>query len=363
MNVRYTVARSRLVCLRDDKEVDLPAFGRSAEPNGVYRCIPIPLMGGMHCRCDERGEQWLAGHPDVVHIEEDIPISLRGIWSRYHRRHVQASLPDGLRLIRTPQAWQVSEGHGVGVAVIDTGIDHGHPDLAPNIAGGVNLVRPGALPQDEDGHGTAVAGVVSAVRNGQWMAGVAPRAHLYAVKVVGSDGSGALSGLLLALQWVVDQKIPIANMSLGTPSHSFAFERTVANAIARGLTLVAAVGNGGRVGQVDFPAGFPGVIAVAAIDHDGGLAPFSNTGPEVALVSPGVQIFSTGRGGGYVRVSGTSFAAPHVTGVAALYLGLHPGATPAQVREALMTSAIPLPHSPERAGAGRVDAWNAVNAQ
>ncbi|HEY3368231.1 MAG TPA: S8 family peptidase [Symbiobacteriaceae bacterium] len=353
-------ARSRLVCLKD--AVDLPAFIDLAGREGVHHCVPIPLMGGFGCVCDERAEAWLAGHPSVVRVEEDIPISLTGIWSRHRGRQPLEMVPEGLRLIRAPQAWTVSEGAGVSVAVIDTGIDHQHPDLAPNIAGGINLVIPGALPQDVDGHGTAIAGVVGAARMGRGMAGIAPKARLYAVKAVGSDGASALSTLLLALQWVVDQQIPVANMSLGTPSYSLAFERTVSGAVARGLTLVAAAGNEGRVGRIDYPAGFPGVLAVTAIDQSGGLAPFCNTGSAVALAAPGVQVFSTRSGGGYVQASGTSFATPHVTGVAALYRCLHPEATPARVREALMAAAIPLPLGPEQAGAGRVDAWNAVHA-
>jgi len=349
--------RSRLVCLREG--VDVLGFAQQAQPEGILCCVALPLMGGVHCLCDQRGEEWLAGHPDVERVEEDIPLSVTGIWGRYQRRQVQEHLPEGLRLIRAPQAWTVTQGEGVGVAILDSGVDLQHPDLAPNIAGGINLLHPGAMPQDVDGHGTLVAGIAAAIRTHRWMAGVAPRARLYPVKVIGSDRSSALSDIIKGLQWVVDRRIPIANMSMGTPSYSLAFERAVTNAIDRGLTLVAAAGNEGRR-QVNYPAAFPGAIAVTAIDLEGRLAPFTNSGPEVALAAPGVQVFSTWMGGRYARASGTSFATPHVTGLAALYLALHPDAAPAEVRRRLISSAVPLPDAPEGAGAGRIDAWNAV---
>lgn len=358
MGEAFSGIQSRLVCLREG--VDLQRFSQVAMRDGIHRSLLLPLMGGVHCLCDEQGEQWLATHPDVERVEPDIPLSRTGIWARYQRRNPREVLPEGVRLIRAPEAWGVAQGSGVGIAIIDTGIDLQHPDLAPNIGAGANLVRSGASPQDLDGHGTFVAGIAGAVRNLRCMAGVAPKAQLHPVKVIGSDGNSALSDIIRALHWVVDERIPIANMSMGTPTHSLAFERTVQNAVARGLTLVAAAGNAGGSG-VDFPAAFAGTIAVTAVDLKGQLAPFSNRGAEVAVAAPGVQIFSTWPGGHYARASGTSFAAPHVSGLAALFLSLHPGASPAQIREGLIRSAVPLEGALDGVGAGRIDAWNAVH--
>lgn len=327
--------RSRLVMLRDGID---PAGAVSAIRHaGVQRTRAIPIMGGFHCHCTDAGHAFLAAHPDVAHVEIDTPI----------RRSDQETIPSGVEAVNAPMAWHLSQGEGVGVAVLDTGIDHYHPDLARNIAGGINLVNPGTLPLDDDGHGTHVAGIIAAARNGRGVVGVAPLARLYAVKVLDARGAGSVSDLILGLQWVVDRGIPVANLSLGSPAPSTALARAVAGTLAAGTTIVAAAGNDGR--EVDYPAAYPGVIAVAAAEPWGRLASFSNNGPEITVAAPGVDILSTERGGRYGRRSGTSMAAAHVSGVVALYLQLHPGATPDQVREALIPP-----------DGGIVDAWHTV---
>jgi subtilisin len=355
---RGLVARSLLVCLREG--ADVVAFMREARRlDGVDGCVPIGLMGGIHCMCDQRGVSRLIRHPDVDLVEEEVYLRLPGNWSRDRQARAQAVVPEGVRLIRAPEAWPISQGDGVDVAIIDSGVDFRHPDLAPNIGAGVNFVRPGAAPTDETGHGTMVAGIACASQVNGYKGGVAPRARIHPVKVTREDDTATLSDVLLALEWVVDRDIPIANMSFGTDTYSLAFERAVTRAIDRGLTIVAAAGNEGRQ-RVAYPAAFPGVIAVAAIDQESRVARFSSTGPEVDLAAPGVRVLSTAAGGGYARASGTSFAAPFVTGVAALYVDLNPQASPAEVRRALRNSAVPLRGS-SGVGAGRVDALNAVN--
>jgi subtilisin family serine protease len=341
---------------------ELEACINSLPQVGVQHCVPLPLIDGFQCLCDDEGYRLLSTHPGIETVEVDILISLTGqSIGRSHRRRSAKIVPEGVQAIRAPAAWPISQGAGVGVAIIDTGIDRAHPDLARNIAGGLNLLQPGLPPDDDVGHGTHVAGTVGAVSDLDGVMGVAPKAQLYPVKVVGKTGNGRLSSIILALQWVVSKKIPIVNISLGTPTHVRAFERAVLRTIAAGVTIIASAGNGGP-GAAECPGIFPGVLTVGALTPDGQIAHFSGTGPHVDLVAPGVNIFSTLPGGRYGRASGTSMASPHVAGVAALYLGLHPQATPDQVRTALTASAVPqIGVSREQQGLGRVDAWNAIH--
>jgi subtilisin family serine protease len=341
---------------------ELEACINSLQGVGVQQCLPLPLIRGFQCLCDDDAYRLLSTHPSIETVEVDILISLTGqSISRSHRSRSAKIVPEGVQAIRAPSAWPISQGAGVGVAIIDTGIDHAHPDLARNIAGGLNLLQPGLPPDDDVGHGTHVAGTVGAISDLAGVMGVAPKARLYPVKVVGRTGDGRLSSIIQALQWVVANKIPIVNISLGTPTHVLAYERAVTRTIAAGVTIIAAAGNGGP-SSAECPGTFPGVLTVGALTPDGQIAHFSGTGPHVDLVAPGVNIFSTVPGGRYGRASGTSMASPHVAGVSALYLGLHPQATPDQVRTALTASAVQRAGvSRLEQGSGRVDAWNALH--
>lgn len=347
---------SRLVLLREG--TDLKECMDSVEQQGLGHCIPLPLIGGFHCLCDEAGIDRLAAHPGVRHVEENVPVGLSGTAVQSRR---PPGVPDSVRAVRAHHAWPISRGEGVGIAIFDTGIDLQHPELAPKVAGGINLVTPGVPPQDDHGHGTRVAGIIAAMGITNAVKGVAPGALLYPVKVLDGNGDGQVSDLVRGLQWVVDQKIPIVNMSLDTRESSAALEVAISKAIEAGVTIVASTGNGGQSGSVAYPAAYPGVIAVTAISFDGRLLSFSNTGTRVDLVAPGLGVRTTSPRQSYTWASGTSMASPFVSAVAALYLRLHPGASPGEVRQALKKTAIPLPGlSPEQQGAGRVDALNAV---
>jgi len=217
-------------------------------------------------------------------------------------------------------------GTGVKVAVMDSGIDYNHPDLAPNYAGGYDFVNDDADPIDDHSHGTHVAGTIAARDDDLGVVGVAPEARLYALKVLGSNGSGNFSDVIAALQFVVENDIQITNSSFGSsqdpgPTVAAAF----ANAEAAGVIHIAAAGNTGNCqgtgDSVGFPARYASVIAVAATDQSDISPCFSSTGPKVELAAPGVSINSTAPGGGYQLMSGTSMASPHVAGVAALLVG------------------------------------------
>jgi len=233
-------------------------------------------------------------------------------------------LPWGVDHIDAEYAWATATGAGVKVGVLDTGIDKDHPDLDGNIKGGTNYVgkgrrvNPGAW-DDDNGHGTHVAGIIAAENNDIGVVGVAPEASLYGVKVLDRNGSGWLSDVIAGLDWCVANNMDVVNMSLGTDSDIQAFGDACNAASTAGLLLVAAAGNDGDA--VDYPAAYDSVIAVAATDSLDARPYWSSFGPEVAIAAPGVGIYSTYKGGGYDTLSGTSMAAPHVTGTLALNLG------------------------------------------
>jgi subtilisin len=251
---------------------------------------------------------------------------------------------------------------GIGVAIIDTGIDLKHDDLKANIRGNVTFVRGTRSGNDDNGHGTHVAGIVAALDNDIGVVGVAPDAGLYAVKVLNKQGTGYLSDVVAGVDWVTANAgdISVANMSLsgaGTDDDpADPLHEAIRNSVAAGITYVAAAGNAGTDAAETIPACYDEVITVSAIvDTDGrggglgsptgygdddSFASFSNFGGDVDLAAPGVNILSTWKGNGYNTISGTSMAAPHAAGAAALYissqLDMGNTPTPAEVRAALI---------------------------
>lgn len=268
----------------------------------------------------------------------------------------------GINRVHAPAAWPLTEGKGVKVAVIDTGIDTGHPELSGSVDGGYSAITKTENPadyQDDNGHGSHVAGTIAAKKDGKGVVGVAPKARLYAVKVLDADGSGNLSDVIDGIVWAAKNKMDVANMSLGAPVDSEAMKRAVRFARGSGVVVVAAAGNSG--GSVGFPGAYEDTIAVAASDSADKLAGFSSRGPEVDFIAPGVDVLSAKMGGGFASYSGTSMAAPHVAGLAALavsqgYVGLNgPDGVFAQLKKA----ATPLPTeglTVEMQGAGMIDA-------
>lgn len=263
----------------------------------------------------------------------------------------------GVKRVNASAAWDKTMGQGVKVGIIDTGMDYTHPDLKANYAGGYNALDASQPPMDDNGHGTHVAGIIGAVNDGTGVVGVAPGASLYAVKVLNAQGSGAYSGIVDGIQWAVNNKMNVVNMSLGSPSGSAAIQKAVEAAYKAGVTLVMAAGNDS--GPVNYPAKYPQSIAVAASDSYDKLASFSSRGPEIAVIAPGVAVYSTYMGGIYKSLSGTSMASPHVAGLATLAVGA--GAkTPAAVRKALLGAAVSIGLQPSEQGAGLVDAAKLV---
>ena len=258
----------------------------------------------------------------------------------------------GVDRIDADLAWGTSRGTGVRVAIIDTGIDRDHEDLVANIKGGINFVLPQVGPppkrvvdpnkwDDDNGHGTHVAGIVAAVDNEVGVVGVAPEAHLFAVKVLDSSGSGYLSDVVSGIEWAVNNQMDVINMSLGASTDSQVLRSAVDAAHTAGVILVAAAGNSGDgngdTNDINYPAKYSSVIAVGATDLKDISPAWSSEGEELEISAPGVDIHSTWNDGLYKTISGTSMAAPHVTGVVALMLA---GAwNPIDVRTALQSTA------------------------
>jgi subtilisin family serine protease len=248
-------------------------------------------------------------------------------------------------------------GEGVEVALLDTGIDMNHPDLQDNYLGGVDLVHGDLDPFDDNGHGTGVAGIVGAEENGYGLIGVAPKVGIWSVKMLRFDEQGSISDLILGIQWAVDKKVKVIGMSLGTEEENQALHDAVQAATKAGVLLVAAAGNKGD--RVLYPAAYPEVIAVAATDKDDARAWFSNMGPEVELTAPGTDCLTSAPGGGYLPMSGTSFAVPQVVGVAALLFSA--GIKDAQqVRQRMDETAEDLGLLADAQGHGMVNAARAI---
>ena len=218
-------------------------------------------------------------------------------------------------------------GAGVKVAIIDTGINYTHPELAAVYKGGYDFVNNDADPMDDNGHGTHVAGIIAAADNGVGVVGIAPNVELYAIKVMDANGSGSWSVILAGLDWAVANGVQITNNSYGGQDYSSIVEAAFQNAWNNGILSIAAAGNSGGDSTKDttlYPARYNSVMAVAATDTNKVRTSFSSTGPATEISAPGLNINSTWLGGGYKVLSGTSMASPHVVGVAALVKSAHP---------------------------------------
>jgi subtilisin len=291
-------------------------------------------------------------------------------------------LPTGIDRI-DGELSSTASGDGIGsvdadIAVLDTGIDTGHPDL--NVVGGVACNGSGY--QDRNGHGTHVAGIAAARDNSDGVVGVAPGARLWAVRVLNSSGKGSWSNLICGVDWVTRNAatIEVANVSLGGSGSEPAasgcstgdpMHDAICRSVQAGVTYAVAAGNSATNASNLVPAAYDEVITVSALadfngqpgggaaptcraDSDDTLADSSNFGSDIDLIAPGTCISSTYRGGRYATMSGTSMAAPHVAGAAALYRSANPVAYPAEVKTALQTASQPDPQSPGNA------VWNGV---
>jgi len=308
-----------------DPVVNEPARENIIKGAGGVTLKDLPLITGKAVLLPPQAEAALARIPGVVRIDPDVVVEAypkppdKGKPPKEPEPPPEETLPWGVDRIDAELAWDTSTGSEVKVAIVDTGIDLDHPDLQANIAGDVNIINSRKTGDDDNGHGTHVAGIVAAIDNDEGVIGVAPTANLYAVKVLDRKGSGFLSDVIAGLQWCIDNGMQIVNMSLGTSSDIQSLHDAVSAVNNAGIIQVAAAGNA-EGGPVGYPAAYSEVIAVSATDNTDTIASFSSVGPEVELAAPGAEIPSTWKGGDYKIASGTSMAAPHVTGTAALVI-------------------------------------------
>ncbi len=261
----------------------------------------------------------------------------------FEDRIVHAVLDDSVPMISADQVHSAGvDGSGVRVCVVDSGVDDNHPALNPLVAevDYVNSDDPDAT--DDNGHGTHVAGIVAS--QDAMYKGVAPGASLMAAKVLDSTGSGMESWVIAGIDWCVANNADVITLSLGMDysgdCDTEAMGLAVNNAVARGVVVTAAAGNGGR--DVILPACASGPIAVAVVDKSNVLPWWSSRGLEVDITAPGVSIYSTYLNNGWASMSGTSMATPHVAGTAALLLQTKPTATVAEIKEAIYNTADPV---------------------
>jgi len=321
---------------------------------GEARHIYEHALNGYSFAGSERQAAALARHPKVRRVEADQPVQA-----------LAQATPTGIRRVDADGATAAGHtGAGAVVAVIDTGVDLDHPDLAANInSTGKDCVNNDAVAQDDDGHGTHVAGTIAALDNTAGVVGVGPAIKIEPVKVLDANGSGTWAGVICGIDYVTSKAttITVANMSLGgssgedaTNCASSTLHQAICNSVNAGIFYAVSAGNNGGNASGQVPAKYDQVTTVSALEDtdgapgglggcvtggppsgrycDDAFATFSNYGSAVDVVAPGVKIHSTYWNNTYATASGTSMASPHVAGVAALVRAAQPSLTPAAVK-------------------------------
>jgi subtilisin family serine protease len=295
-------------------------------PPGQEKATAARLTGNPHIRFAEADEL----------VEPAMSVNDPEVASEWH-----------LATISAPIAWDNSTGSAVTIAILDTGVDGTHPDLAPHIVAGWNFYDNNSNTSDVYGHGTAVAGsAAAALNNGVGVAGVAGNANIMPVRISDPTGYALWSTIAQGLTWAADHGARVANIS-----YSVAGSSTVISAAnyfrSKGGVVAVSAGN---TGALDGTAPTSSMLVVSATDSNDLLASFSTFGSFVSIAAPGVSIYTTANGGGYRYASGTSFSSPIVAGAAALVLSRRPDFSPSQVEAALKSTATDL-------GTGGVDIY------
>jgi subtilisin family serine protease len=226
----------------------------------------------------------------------------------------------GLAAYGIPRTWKATRGQNVTVAVLDTGIDSDHADLAGSVAEVRDFTASRGGARDGHGHGTHVAGIIAARQNEHGVVGVAPQCRLLIAKVLDDNGSGTSAAIAAGIDWACHEGADILSLSFGSPQPDQAMLAALDRAVEQRRYVICAAGNEGRDQSIHYPARWPLAVAVGAVDRTGRLASFSSRGNELDICAPGESVLSTWKNGGYARLSGTSMAAPFVSGVVALML-------------------------------------------
>ena len=318
---------------------------------GVHRVrVPASTLSAV--------EQALRRHPRVKFVERNLRFSAQ-LDANDPSYGAQWHLPK----ISAPQAWDITTGRSnVVIAILDSGVDATHPDLAAKIVPGYNTYDGTSDTQDVYGHGTLVAGAAAAIGgNGEGIASPAWQNAIMPMRVTDTAGFAYTSTLADALTWATDHGARVLNMSFGGVAASSTILSASQYAMNHGAVVVAAAGN---CGCFDATPQTPYILSVSATDQNDIVAGWSSSGPYVDLSAPGVAILTTAAGGGYASVSGTSFASPITAGVIALMLSVNPALPPATAVDLVAANSQDLGEvgwDPSY-GAGRLDAERAVLA-
>ncbi|RFU85008.1 peptidase [Streptomyces triticagri] len=362
-----------------DKSVDV-ARSAPAAPRGATRTLVLEPVGGVALEADKKkaADFWSAVTGAGAGAKSRTTEGLQKLWLD---GRVETNLDRSTKQVHAPEAWAAGyDGKGTKVAVLDTGADAGHPDLDGRITAEKNFTDSGGT-EDNQGHGTHTSSTVggSGAASDGAKKGVAPGTDLLNGKVLNDQGYGQDSWIIAGMEWAVEQQADVVSMSLGSPEPtdctdpmSAAAEQLAAESDT--LFVVAAGNLGPSHNTVSSPGCTPGVLTVGAVDRDDTTAPFSSRGPAAGthtlkpeIAAPGVAISAAAAGGrdaqAYQSMSGTSMAAPHVAGAAAILKQRHPDYSPRQLKAALVGSAdAEVPGDVRETGGGRLDVAAATDA-
>ena len=281
-----------IIVFKDHRGRDQTAQKASFAVKRKHHIIP-----GLAARLNPEQLRQLRGNPNVAYVEPDYKIfahdsaETQGTsQSIYESMASSQSVPYGITMVNAPQVWDITQGAGAVVAVLDTGISFSHPDRG-NVIDSVSFV-PGEAVEDMNSHGTHTSGIIGAADNDIGVVGVAPEAELLIGKVLANDGIGQTSWIIAGIEWAVDNGADVISMSLGNDVSSAALETACDNAQASGALLVASAGNSGS-STPEYPASYSSVVSVMAMDQNGQKASFSNWGATIELGAPGVGVLST----------------------------------------------------------------------
>lgn len=246
----------------------------------------------------------------------------------------------GVRMVGAPLEWSETEGEGVRVGIIDTGVDADHVELKNRIKEGINFSG-GSREYfyDDNGHGTHIAGIIAAERNGVGIIGVAPKADLYVAKAFGKDGKTDYEAIEKSVRWLWEKNVDAINMSFSSDYTSANYRSLIWDTHRRGISIICAAGNEGEMGDntIGYPANYPETVAVSAVDINKHIADFSSRGSAAEICAAGIDVYSAYPGGRYALLSGTSMACPVITGAVAIlqakgYLRYGRRLTPNEIR-------------------------------
>ncbi|MGG4451228.1 Ig-like domain-containing protein [Brevibacillus porteri] len=324
-------SKTYLIGFKENKKAKVRAIQRSSVQQLSTKVMVAQLT--------ESEMEVMSQDENVAYIEEDSEIELAET-----NLTEKQEIPWGIAHIKANQAHEKNyKGQNIKIGIIDTGISN-HEDL--QVKGGISYVEGKSDFDDEHGHGTAVAGVIAGKDNDVGIVGVAPEAEIYAIRVLDEKGHGAYSSMIQGIEWAIQNDMNIVSISAGGKIDSRALHDQIKRANQQGILVIASAGNRGMGEDTQlYPAKYPETLSIGAIDQDNQRADFSSVGSGLDLMAPGVDILSTSLHGDYEQRSGTSLAAPHVAGAAAVIWSKKGGATNREVRDSLVDHATPLGES------------------